>query len=106
MVVDATHFPLESCCVIMVQIDKNVTRKFSDEANSTHQNHYLSFDGVTFEVEASSKYRHVGSTLGSYRNSPFLTGDNSANGLKTEILDIEAGEWERVADYPISDGDR
>ena len=66
----------------------------------------LSFNGVTFETEASSKYRHCGSALGSYRKSPFLTGDCSANGLKTEILDIEAGKWERVADYPISDGDR
>ena len=66
----------------------------------------LRFDGVTFEVKASSKYRHGGSTLGSYRNSPFLTGDYSANGLKTEILDIVAREWERVADYLISDGDR
>ena len=48
--------------------------------------------------------------LGSYRNSPFTTGqDSSWNGLKTEILDYEAGEWKPAADYPsdfTSGGDK
>ena len=56
--------------------------------------------------------------LGSYRNSPFVTGHHSTrfssklhgletgNGLKTEILDYEAGEWEQADDYPYSTGDR
>ena len=42
--------------------------------------------------------------LASYRNSPFVTGDFNGlpNGLKTEILDYEAGEWSSAADYPFS----
>ena len=45
--------------------------------------------------------------LGSYRNSPFVTGQNSgSNGLKTEILNRGSGEWEQAGDYPFSNGDR
>ena len=45
--------------------------------------------------------------LGSYRNSPFVTGQNSAtNGLKTEILNYSLGEWVQVDDYPFSNGNR
>ena len=45
--------------------------------------------------------------LGSYRNSPFVTGHyDYTNGFKTEILDYEAGEWTQKADYPFSNGDR
>ena len=55
--------------------------------------------------------------LGSYRNSPFVTGHHSPtgsnrlvgtplNGLETEILDYEAGKWEQADDYPYSAGDR
>ena len=45
--------------------------------------------------------------LGSYKNSPFVTGhDSSSNGLKTEILNLGSGEWEQAGDYPFSNGDR
>ena len=47
--------------------------------------------------------------LGSYRNSPFVTGHhtkNKLNGLKTEILAYEAGEWNQALDYPFSNGNR
>ena len=45
--------------------------------------------------------------LGSYRNSPFVTGqDSSTNGLKTEILNYGAQNWQQVADYPFSNRDR
>ena len=43
--------------------------------------------------------------LGSYRNSPFVTGqDSSTNGLKTEILNYGSGVWEQADDYPFSNG--
>ena len=46
-------------------------------------------------------------SLGSYRNSPFVTGGYSSTyGLKTEILDYEAGQWNIAADYPFSNSDR
>ena len=46
--------------------------------------------------------------MGNYQNSPFVTGDDSSsNGLKTEILDYEAEEWQQAADYPFAgSGDR
>ena len=42
-------------------------------------------------------------SLGNYKNSPFVSGhDSNTNGLTTEILDYEAGEWSSAADYPFS----
>ena len=42
-------------------------------------------------------------SLGNYRGSPFVSGhDSNTNGLTTEILDYEAGEWSSRADYPFS----
>ena len=66
----------------------------------------LSFNGETFKTEASSKFPHYDvCALGSYRNSPFVTGQNSrTNGLKTEILNYELAEWEQAGDYPFSNG--
>ena len=69
---------------------------------------FFSFDGTNFKSEASSQFPHFYVlVLGSYRNSPFVTGQNSAiNGIKTEILDYEAGEWKQSADYPFTNGNR
>ena len=74
--------------------------------NSSHHNYFSSFDGETFKSEASSKFPHAYVlALGSYKNSPFVTGHNSAtNGLKTEILNLGSGEWEQAGDYPFSNG--
>ena len=45
--------------------------------------------------------------LGSYRNSPFVTGHySSKNGLKTEILNYGSGVWEQAGDYPFSNGNK
>ena len=65
-------------------------------------------------MENPSKQNHHQSSphayilaLGSYRNSPFVTGQASkTNGLKTEIFDMEANEWVQLDDYPFSNGDR
>ena len=57
--------------------------------------------------EPSSKYPHAYVALGSYRNSPFVTGSYSSTyGLKTEILDHESAKWVQANDYPFADGDR
>ena len=61
-------------------------------------------------MEASSKFFHAGvSALGSYKNSPFITGHAPSNpfttsneGLKTEILDYEDNKWISAKDYPFS----
>ena len=46
------------------------------------------------------QYTHA---LGSYRNSPFVTGSWGGSGiLKTEILDYKAQKWTEVKDYPFS----
>ena len=66
------------------------------------------FDGATFKNEASSLFEHLDVwALGNYQDSPFATGHHSeTDGLKTEILDYDAGEWRQAADYPFSNGDR
>ena len=68
----------------------------------------LRFDGINFKTEASSLFPHLNVwSLGSYQNSPFVTGqDSSVNGLKTEILDYSAGKWVGAPDFPFSNGDR
>ena len=70
--------------------------------------YFFSFNGATFKTEPSSKFPHREvMALGSYRNSPFVTGHySSTNGLKTEILDYDSQEWEHLADYPFSTGNR
>ena len=46
-------------------------------------------------------------SLASYRRSPFVTGSySSVDGLKTEILNYESGQWNQEEDYPFSTGDR
>ena len=71
---------------------------------------FFRFNGETFKTEASSKFPHYYVlALGSYLNSPFVTGDNNGfnnNGLKTEILDLEAKEWVQLADYPFSNSNK
>ena len=68
---------------------------------------YVEPSQKTFKSEPSSKFSHFVLALGSYRNSPFVTGHDSAtNGLKTEILDYDAGQWNEEVDYPFSNGDR
>ena len=77
------------------------------KAHFNSLNNFFSFDGTNFKSEASSQFPHYRVlALGSYRNSPFVTGDHNASpsGVKTEILDYEAGEWQQAADYPVSNG--
>ena len=68
--------------------------------------YFFSFDGTNFITEASSQYPHFDVwALGNYRNSPFVTGDDGSGdgyGLKTEILDYDAGEWNQAEDYPFA----
>ena len=66
------------------------------------------FDGTTFKNEASSEYPHMYVLdLGSYKGSPFVTGSmDPPYGVKTEILDYDAGQWKSAADYPFSDQNR
>ena len=69
---------------------------------------YSSFNGETFKTEASTKFLHQNvMALGSYRNSPFVTGHGSStNGFKTEILNYKSGNWEEGTEYPFSNGNR
>ena len=51
-------------------------------------------------------------SLGSYRDSPFVTGgyagwgNTAIDGLETEILDYASGTWVQADDYPFSDTGR
>ena len=69
---------------------------------------FFRYNGGNIVTEPSSRFNHtrVGA-LGSYRGSPFVTGsNNTADGLKTEILNKQFLEWVQEADYPFSDSDR
>ena len=119
ILVDATHFLLGSCYVLDIMLYRIATRKFIGFSvlflSKIDPNNCLiklqkkfSFDGTNFIAEPSSKFPHFYVlALGSYRNSPFVTGHYSNdNGLKTEILDYEAAKWHQEADYPFSYGNR
>ena len=73
---------------------------------------FLSFDGTEFVPETLSQFPHEKTfSLGSYLNSPFVTGHfSSTNGLKTEVYEVgrqKKREWRQKADYPFADnGDR
>ena len=67
---------------------------------------YLRFDGKIFKTEPSSNHPHKNvNVLGIYKEQPFVTGSNTPN-KKTEILDNTSKQWNVVADYPFSSGDR
>ena len=67
---------------------------------------YLRFDGRIFKTEPSSNHPHqYVNVLGIYKEQPFVTGSNTLN-KKTEILDYISKQWNVVADYPFSSGDR
>ena len=67
---------------------------------------------MSFKTETYSKFSHKVMALGSYRQSPFITGSyplllipgvvDNYNGLKTEIYDYERKKWKKVDDYPYS----
>ena len=59
-------------------------------------------------MEPSSNYPHIFAIgLGLYKGMPFVTGSYSdAPNKKTEILDYNSKQWNVVADYPFSPGDR
>ena len=107
IMVDATHFHSESCYAFLAIPIKHATRKLKNTHFKWLKN-FFSFDGTNFKSEASSQFSHYYAlALGSYRNSPFVTGENSGtNGLKTEILDYQAGEWKQAAEFPFSNLNR
>ena len=68
--------------------------------------YFQRFDGQSFEMEPSSNHPHIRvNALGNYKGQPFVTGSHTPN-KKTEILDYSSKQWNVVADYPFSSGDR
>ena len=69
---------------------------------------FLRFDGNSFKLESSSNYPHTYvNVLGVYKGAPFVTGSyNDLPNKKTEILDYDSKQWNILADYPFSSGDR
>ena len=101
IVADVILLILELCCAFHTGPLQNATRK-SNDIISILQNRFLRFNGISFQNEPSSEFSHKEVyALGSYRNSPFVTGSSSGSGkLKTEILDYKAQKWTEVKDYP------
>ena len=107
MMVDVILFHLELCYAFL-PVKKPVKIAIRKLKNIFFCLIIVRFNGNTFQAERSSKYEHTDvRALGSYRNSPFVTGrDDKKYGLRTEILDYNAKKWKRVDDYPYSNGDR
>ena len=107
----ARFFRLESCFASQLMPNKNVTRKFKviNLLFITFKltKRFSRFNGVSFQTESSSTFPHEAVlNLGSYRQSPFVTGGKSlAYGLKTEIFDRSAEEWIQADDYPFANSD-
>ena len=101
MMADVILLILELCCAFHTPPLKNVTRELN-EIISIRQNYFSRFNGISFKTEPSSMFEHkYANALGSYRNSPFITGSYSL-GLQTEILDYKAKKWTQVTDYPFT----
>ena len=107
MVADVILLILELWCAFQTRPLKNVTRK-SNKIISIRQNYFARFNGISFKPEPSSIFDHKSVyALGSYRNSPFVTGSDISGhyrsvGLNTEILDYKAQKWTEVKDYPFA----
>ena len=80
----------------------------SNKFISLTQKYFSRFDGTSVKTEPSSEFSHdLVHALGSYRNSPFVTGsDYLAYGLEhslqTEILDYKERKWIQAKAYPFS----
>ena len=61
---------------------------------------WLSFDGKNFDSQVDARFEHRLTKLSSYNGEPFVTGD--WQNTKTEIFNIQAGEWSKVESYPFS----
>ena len=103
------HFHSVSCFVFLIELHKNVTRKFKFKITLEFLHIYFSFNGSTFQTEPSTTFAHYLTTsLGNYRDSPFITGsrDNASgqviDALKTEILNYESSTWVQADDFPFS----
>ena len=66
------------------------------------------FDGQIVESTYSTIYKHDYIVhLASYRNQPLTTGswnpfNHTDSHTKTEIMNLETGEWTTEADYPYN----
>ena len=62
------------------------------------------FDGESIQSVGSTTYYHANVYhLASYRGQPMTTGDHysSSSYVKTEIMNIETGQWTTGPDYPF-----
>ena len=124
IMVHVTLFHLELCSVLPITPIKIAFRKlnqfswyfchrfrpfwFSFVKGECIDAKFFRYDGKNFITEPSSKFTHqYVDALGSYRDSPFVTGSgNKADGLKTEILNYEILEWIQESDYPFANSNR
>ena len=117
--VHVIHFHSVSCFVFQFRlITTNIEiayRKWQNISNDSLPNHFSSWDGETFKNEPLTAFTHyLAMALGSYRDSPFVTGsfatgpglDSPVDGVETEILDYASGTWVQADDYPFSETGR
>ena len=60
----------------------------------------LSYDGMIFHNQASSKHEHYRTTLANIDGAPLIIGGSEPKSKKAEILDISSNSWTEIDDYP------
>ena len=66
-------------------------------------NHSFRFDGEFVDTAEETSFDHSRVYhLGSYVGQPLTTGSHTSNGYtKTEIMNLESGQWVTGPDYPF-----
>ena len=65
-------------------------------------NNKIRFDGMSVEEAMSTTFAHSNILhLATYLGQPLTTGSSNPDHAKTEIMNLESGEWESGPDYPF-----
>ena len=62
----------------------------------------IRFDGISVEEAKSTTFEHNNILhLATYLGQPLTTGSQYSHNVKTEIMNLESGQWESGPDYPF-----
>ena len=79
------------------------TKIWCHSQNFISYNFTIRFDGESVkEAKSTSSIHNNILHLATYRGQPFTTGSWIPDHAKTEIMNLESGDWESGPDYPFS----
>ena len=64
-------------------------------------NFQFRFNGESVHEAKSTIFPHKRGNLANYRGRPFTTGSRYLYHAKTEIMNLDNGEWKSGPDYPF-----